>query len=69
MDNRYKNLFKKNMTSKQIAIEFFRISDNFEGQEKEMLTDAFNKAFIEAQHRETALAFANSGKDHVYCAN
>ena len=57
------------MSSKQIATEFFKIVDNYEGQAKAELKEAFDTAFLEAQHKETEYAYAHSGNGHAYCAN
>ena len=67
--DRFENIFKKNMSSRQVALEYFKISDNYKGEDAEMLKKAFDIAFLDAQHREDAYAFAHSGNGYAYCAD
>lgn len=67
--NKYSSLFKKNMTSKQIALKYFDISGSYNGEDKKMLDEAFDEAFKNAQHKELEYASANSGEGYAYCAN
>ena len=67
--NKFNSLFKKKMTSKEIALVYYGISDSYKGEEKELLDQAFKEAFLEAQHREDDYAFARSGDGYAYCAN
>ena len=64
--NKYSSLFKGNMSSKQIALKYFKICDSFEDSEKEMLEKAFDEAYLKAEHRELEYAYANSGDGYIY---
>ncbi len=56
------------MTSKQIAMVYYGMCDSYSGEDKKVLDDAFNKAFLDAQEREINYAFTHSGDGYTYCA-
>jgi hypothetical protein len=61
-------LFKKGMTSKQIAMLYYKICDSYTGEDKQMLDEAFNKAFWDAQREELEYAMEHTSDSQIYCA-
>lgn len=67
--NKYMKLFKTNMTSKQSALLYYAVCDSYKGEERKLLDEAFDAAFLEAQKRELDYAFSITRNGYVYCAN
>ncbi|SCY68614.1 hypothetical protein SAMN02910292_02489 [Lachnospiraceae bacterium XBB2008] len=61
-------LFKDDMTSKQMALLYYEICDSYSGEDRKKLDDAFDKAFVDAQKREVDYCLSLSEEGRVYCS-
>ena len=62
----FDQLFDDNMSSRQIAMIYFRISDTVTGDEQKKLDTVFRKASMKAKKRELQNAFAVSNDGVAY---
>ena len=60
--------FKNGMTSKQIAMMYYKNCDSYTGEDRKKLDEAFDKAFRDAQKREIEYAIKQSSDTRIYCA-
>lgn len=61
-------VFKKGMTSKQIAMLYYKICDSYTGEDRQVLDEAFKEAFWNAQKKELYYAMEQSSDSQIYCA-
>ena len=63
--NKYSSFFNNNMTSRQIALKYYGMCDSVKGDDRKLLDQAFDEAYLKSQEKELKYAFENSGDGSI----